>query len=209
MTEPDAYGVYRVYSTQPTYDPHDLFSLEDTCEAPTLTATADNSSQWWTGFGSALTTTEEFFAPFLNATVFHLMKWFYNGNNRKSLSDLDSLVQDVIQAPDFCSEDLATFRATREVQRLDEHAKTSAFTSADGWHETTVKIRLPPPSHDKQIHEDTAPEYTIRGVFYRKSLEVLHTTFRETAAQKFHMHPFQQFWQPVTNTVLVTLTILI
>ncbi|KZT05800.1 uncharacterized protein LAESUDRAFT_760025 [Laetiporus sulphureus 93-53] len=114
MTEPDAYGVYRVYSTQPTYDPHDLFGLEDTCEALTLTATADNSSRWWTGFGSALAMIEEFFAPFLNATVFHLMKWFYNGNDRKSLSNLDSLVQDVIQAPDFCSEDLATFRVTRK-----------------------------------------------------------------------------------------------
>ncbi len=42
-----------------------------------------------------------FFVPFLNATVFRLMNWFYSGSSFKSIAELQSLVDDVILAPDF------------------------------------------------------------------------------------------------------------
>ena len=53
------------------------------------------------------------FAPFLNATVFHLMEWFYQ-LAEKTLEDLNYLVCKVILADDFDREDLLRFDAGRK-----------------------------------------------------------------------------------------------
>ena len=49
---------------------------------------------------------ENVFTPFLNATVFCLMAWFYSGSSMKSLTDLDRLIQEVLLQDDFSVKDL-------------------------------------------------------------------------------------------------------
>ena len=63
---------------------------------------------------------DSFFAPFLNAMVFHLMNWFYSGSPTKSIAELQSLIYNVILAPDFRVSDLDGFSAKRELHQLDE-----------------------------------------------------------------------------------------
>lgn len=67
---------------------------------------------WWSVFGSSLENLEtKCFAPFLNASVFHLLKWFYSGSDLKSLGELDHLVNEVILAEDFDKKDFSGFQA--------------------------------------------------------------------------------------------------
>ena len=85
--------------------------------------------------------------PFLNATVFWLMNWFYSGSNMKSIAELQSLVNNVLLANDYNPEHLKNFSARSEIRRLDtEPGKGSSsipFTHKNGWKQLTVRIKLP------------------------------------------------------------------
>lgn len=94
---------------------------------------------WWSGFGSG-TEKESTFAPLLNATVFQLMSWFYDGSNMKSLVELDSLVQGVLLADNFNEKCVESFSAAYELGRLDRYMDNPGFHSGDGWKESMVKI---------------------------------------------------------------------
>jgi hypothetical protein len=197
-TEPNEFGLYRVYTTFPTNDPDESVDLNDVCDDPGLaTAPSCNTHQgWWSGFGSKLCgQKEEFFAPFLNATVFRLMNWFYGGSNMKSLAELDSLVQGVLLADDFNVEHLKGFSTARELGQLDKYTNNPGLHAADGWKESTVRLRLPA---EKFLNnsENEAPEFEVSGVYHRSLIEVIKTAFQEPIAKTFHFSPFRLFWKP-------------
>ena len=76
--ELNEFGVYRVYMTYLSTNLDEMQDLESRCDAPGL-VTASRETQRWLSFGwvasnlLAQKTHKKFFAPFLNATVFHLM----------------------------------------------------------------------------------------------------------------------------------------
>ncbi|KIK82550.1 hypothetical protein PAXRUDRAFT_35549 [Paxillus rubicundulus Ve08.2h10] len=154
----------------PTYDPENSAYFDQFSNSSTFS------------FGSSLIGAihQTYFAPFLNATTFHLMNWFYNSSSPKSLGDLDWLVNNVILANDFDQDDLHTFSVVHEAKWLDSAHKS------DRWHETSIHITLNCKS--KPMEEAAAPKFTVEGPHYRKSTEV--------AANTFHMPPFKLFWQP-------------
>ena len=78
------------------------------------------SRPWWALSHSNESIQEKYYAPFSNPAAFCLMTWFHNSSTSKSLLDLDNLVKNVILAPDFEKQDLADFRASRELERLDK-----------------------------------------------------------------------------------------
>ena len=119
-TPPNAYGVHRLYrSGQPSYTPDDLYSLRQSSDGNTFSRDPDSDGNrpWWGAFGSSSQNIQEpYFAPFMSASVFHLMNWFYTGSNLKSLGKLDRLVTDVILANDFRREDFVGFRSSQEAK---------------------------------------------------------------------------------------------
>lgn len=200
-TEANSYGIYHIYKGgPPTYTPNELHTLQHVSDASTFKSEliSGDNRPWWSSFGSSFNsvTGNNFFMPFLNATTFRLMKWFYNGSNLKSLSDLDQLVNEVILADDFKAQDLRGFRATREVDRIDEWEEDpgSSFSAQDGWIETSVNISVPA-ENIKNASEAVAPQYSVPGLFYRRPLEVIKAAFRERAAEHFHISPFKTFWK--------------
>ncbi|KAG2740084.1 hypothetical protein P692DRAFT_201872694 [Suillus brevipes Sb2] len=203
-TARDHFGIYREYNGSiPSFNPDNLTSVAHVSDAPTFAKSHDSieARPWWSGFGkSTQSNPTQFFAPFLNATTFRLMRWFYGGSSMKSLAELDRLVEEVILADDFDKAHLTNFRAVKEVNRLDSYHGDpqdirSSFSAGDGWMETSVKIRLPADGvkHDS---ESMAPEFEVPGLFYRRPLEVIKAAFRETAAERFHLTPFKMFYQP-------------
>jgi hypothetical protein len=134
------------------------------------------------------------FAPFLNATVFHLMSWFYGGSNMKSVTELDKLVHDVILNEDFDQAHLKGFTATRELKRVDEYEQDKEFPTKDGWKETSVKLRLPA-ERARNNGEEDAPTFEVNGVFYRPLTDVIVSAFQEAAVESFHLTPFRLFWK--------------
>jgi len=142
--------------------------------------------------------TENIYHPFLNATVYRLMSWFYSGSNQKSVAELDHLVKEVILQEDFDVSDLKDFSAARELRRLDTMEDEAAFSGEAGWRESSVKIPLPV---DKQkLKESTALKFEIPGVWHHDLLEVICTAFQDTKAQFYHLTPFRLFWKPTPDS---------
>lgn len=54
------------------------------------------------------------FAPFKNATTFHIMNWHSSGLEKGSAADTDRLINEVIFADDFDREDLHSFSIVQE-----------------------------------------------------------------------------------------------
>jgi hypothetical protein len=204
-TDPDEFGLYRVYTSYPRTNPDDMQDLETRCDAPGLATTSQSrEKRWWTGFGRSIPDLslqkDGFFAPFLNATVFRLMNWFYSGSSTKSIGELQSLVDDVILAPDFKVSDFSGFNAKRELRRLDGEAETDSndpssppFAKENGWKQSSVYIKLPCEKILQQ--EDSAPILEVPGVYHRSLVEVIKTALQDVAAKTFHFTPFRLYWQ--------------
>lgn len=159
-------------------------------DASTFAKSQDSTEAqpWWSGFGKSTQSNQtHFFTPFLNATTFQPMQWFYGGSSMKSLAELDCLVEEVILADDFNKAHFTNFCAVKEVNRLDSYHGDpqdilASFLAGDGWMETSVKICLPADGvkHDS---DSSAPEFEVPGLFYWQPLEVIKTAFCETAAE--------------------------
>ena len=219
-TDPNSFGVYRIYqSGEPTFTPDDNFRVDSVADGPNFTKDqrSDPQPTWASPFGTDLTqsdlpdntepmATQPRYLPFPNMSIFHLMRWFYDSSLTKSLGTLNNLVHQVLLAPDFNTNDFADFDAAKEAKRLDDfdssapEAGSSGSSSGskrldDGWIETSVPISLPCEgvSHSSDV---TAPVFHVKGLLYRKPLEVLKAAYQEPSAAQFHIAPFEEYWKP-------------
>ena len=105
QTEPDDFGLFWIYPICPTIVSDANSNLEEVCDAPGFkTFETPSSRHWWARFGSTAMTTAKkisnnLFAPFKNST--HLMNWYHSGSGEMSVSQLNSLVKEVINPFNF------------------------------------------------------------------------------------------------------------
>jgi hypothetical protein len=152
-TIPNQLGLYRRFATWPSVDPENDITLDDLTDAPTFINTTDRGYRKAEDAFGPTGASSNPFAPYLNATVYRLMNWFYQTGS-KTLNDLNSLVHDVILAPDFDADHLQNFSASSEAKRLDDNPMCP---SSDDWHETSIKIRLPHTILTKGFDEASHP----------------------------------------------------
>jgi hypothetical protein len=77
----DDFRLYCEYITFPTTDPEANQDLDNIYDIPGKSST-ESGQCWWTGVGAMFNgATENIYHPFLNATVYWLMNWFYSGSN--------------------------------------------------------------------------------------------------------------------------------
>ncbi|KAJ3526650.1 hypothetical protein NM688_g8235 [Phlebia brevispora] len=202
-TKPNAFGLFRSYLEAPSHDPEAAQSLDDACDAPTFaTAKQTSTPPWWSVFGRTKESVEKLaerrFAPFLNASTYYLMSWFYSGSSAKSLLELDRLIYEVLFKEDFNIPDLHGFSAIRESQRLDEwideESQNSEFPVNDGWHQSSVKISVPC-ERVEHTTEDAAPVFEVPNVFFRRLIDIIKTTLSSDLAQTFHLKPFKLWYR--------------
>src|SRR6266568_2428157 len=148
-TDPDKFGLFCIYRSYPTALPDENLPLDDFCDAPGLSVSAQPAhGRLWTCFGhfkpdiSAPRIMNNVFAPFLNTTIFRLMNWFYSSAT-KSIADLQALVDDVFLSPDFNLTDLKQFSAKQELRHMDGEIHTmestsSPFSNENGWQQSTI-----------------------------------------------------------------------
>lgn len=203
----NGFGLYRTYLTMPTRDPEADLSLDNFCDGPTFAvAPSPTPRPWWTCFGRTAMqqVSEKFFAPFLNASTFRLMAWFYSGSSMKSLGELDRLVTEVLCADDFSVDDLQKFSAAREAQRIDEwedmETSDGPFRSSDGWRTSSVSIHVPCEDTSQARPECETPEFTIPGVYHRSLVDIVRTAFESPAALAYHLTPFKLYAQTSNTT---------
>jgi hypothetical protein len=198
-TEPNDLGLYRVYVTPPSSDPTDIVSLDSLCDSPNLataTAAAPRNILSSLGITSLTQPIIDSFAPFLNITVFRLVSWWYNGSSMKSAAEIDRLINDVLTQDDFDKSHLLGVRAATEAARLDkyetEKKKDGTFTSADGWTESSVKIRLPA-KEVKYSNETLAPSFEVPGIFHRDITNIIKSAYEDDISLTFNMTPYEEF----------------
>lgn len=219
-TNPNSFGVYRIYRSEPLFTPDDNFHINSVADGPNFTKDSispihlTRSSPFSTTFTNPAppetpktTVTTPSYLPFKNVSVFRLMQWFYDSSLTKSLGTLNDLVHHVLLAPDFDTNDLAEFDAAKEAKRLDNFHPSAQIEGSpgsansgpqllnDGWIETSVPISLP---CDKVSHSSdaSAPVFNVKGLLYRKPLEVIKAAFQEPSAAQFHLTPFEEYWKP-------------
>ena len=207
-TDCNKFGLYQVYTSYPHTNPDEIQDLESRCDAPGLATTRGiGEKRWWTGLGCSMPDLslreDTFFAPFLNATVFCLMNWFYSGSSTKSIGKLQSLIDNVILALDFNVSDLGGFNAKRELGRLDRETNskvpaTGPFADENRWKQSSVYVKLP---CEKVLQkEDTTPILEVPGVYHQSLIEVITTGLQDVAAKTFHFTAFSLYWQATTES---------
>ena len=199
-TKPDSYGVYREYAfRKPSITPDAHLTLSDLSDSPYLALNA--STQVTSAISISVqkdesTVTEEnsnWFAPFENASTYRLMNWFTTVSATKSMTQLDSLVNDVLLASDFNPEELSGFRAAKENARLDSYKfqqGPGTVSDNDGppvfddtWIKSTIYIPLPCDGFCQP--ESEAPMYPIE-FYHRKLLDVIKAARSEFESKGFH-----------------------
>jgi hypothetical protein len=116
-TEENSFRIYHKYSLgPPTITPDDSFTLSSISDSVSIARDPADSrykASWWSSFGSSClktveNVTDNYFAPFLNASIFLLMAWYYNGSSVKSYANIDKLIHEVIKHEDF-THNIVTF----------------------------------------------------------------------------------------------------
>ena len=180
-TEPDKFGLFRMYLIPPHLEPDANLMLNDVCDAPGLAASTPLvSGCWWTRFGSTATKVAQqlsnnVFTPFKNATIFHLMNWFHSSSGEMSISRLNSLVKDFINPSDFQKEHLDNFSSKRELEHLDHEDDPSyPFSNENLWKVSTIAIPLPAEGV-KHTSKNHAPILEVPGVHHRSLVQAVTT----------------------------------
>ncbi|KAH9478019.1 hypothetical protein JR316_0010254 [Psilocybe cubensis] len=203
-SEINDFGLYRVYPSFPTCEVNESDDLDNLCDAPGLaTASGKSKTRWWKSFGiNSVDTTSQnvsLFTPFMNATIFRLVNWFYSGSNLKSAGELDRLVKDVLLADDFDKNHLKNFSAKREFSRLDETDAQFPISSSNTWKTSTVKLSLPA-ENVPHCAESEAPVLEVPNVHHRSLVEVIKSALEDESTNNFHYTPFCLFWQPTKES---------
>jgi hypothetical protein len=113
------------------------------------------------------------------------MHWLNSGSSSKSEGEINRLVNDVINAPDFRIEDLNNFNARRANTCLDKADKTSPLDNSFQNASITIEVPTGSPSPPRK--------YSVPGLRYRKLLNVIKTAFQSPLSKQFHFTPFSLY----------------
>jgi hypothetical protein len=192
------FGLYRQYTgALPRHDPDKLITPDMLVDSPDLAPLADSSrSNPLRVIGKKIANkAKNWFAPFLNPTTYRFLRWQYTSSNIKSSKEMQRLAEDVMNAPDFNAEHFRDFSIQREESRLDNHCEPEGiFSTADGWREGSVKIRLPKEGV-KYSSEGDAPEAEIKGIWYRPLRDLVKSMYEDETQTHFHTIPHKLFRQ--------------
>ena len=119
------------------------------------------------------------------------MSWLNNGKTMKSEEEIDSLVKDVMGAPDFDISHLKGFSASRENARLTraiaearESGKASALLKRFGNSPLCIKV----PSGKAGV---PAADFPLPDLLHMKLTDVIEGAFQDSLAQHLHYSPFE------------------
>ncbi|KAL6305930.1 hypothetical protein BKA93DRAFT_748605 [Sparassis latifolia] len=121
-TELNEFGLYHVYSVKPQKDPEDETILDSLCNSPMFITAPETTLRGRnplhhlreTFTDTLQSTRDNFFTLFLNVTTYRLLNWMYGTSDMKSISEVDSLIHNVLLADDFDANHLQNFSAEED-----------------------------------------------------------------------------------------------
>ena len=200
-TLPDAFGVFRKYLSLPSHNPDNIDPFSNLSSTPSSMGPSPRPPAT-NSIGSNLTisSTASVSDPLANSenpTVDLLLSWYSEGSTDGTAS-LDHLVS-CLQDPHFDISQLKNFNAVSALRRFErKHLRLTSKNTlkpGDGWKCGSVKIRVPCTRHPQ--HEEDAPEFTVDGVYYRDSVEVIAKELADPDSfGNIHLKPFEEWWHP-------------
>ncbi|KAF7800284.1 hypothetical protein EIP86_011532, partial [Pleurotus ostreatoroseus] len=200
-TAPDTFGVFKWFMDPPARDLDDDESADNCIDAPTIAADVPVNTHYLNPMlafsRSAASKAKDWFAPFLNATVFRLVHWVYTGPSAKSHGEINRLVREVLLAPDFRVKDLEGFDMQREEKRLDQATLSLDGLLACGFKPASVDIFMPR-ERVKYASVDKIPKFTVDGFISRQITEIIKGEARDdvvrnhtfTSHERYAKDPF-------------------
>lgn len=177
------FHILREYHHRPSYDPDSHIQPEDLANFPVDSATSE---------GSALVNEHRPPPwPFDSMSKYLLMNWFHSGSNQKSEGEVNRLVKEVINAPEFDPAELIGFNIRQGNRTLDEvhtknHQERTPFSSGE-WREVSVDIEIPVP-----IRNAVPKIFRVPGLYFRSITSVIRDTWSSTTSRRFHLTPFKR-----------------
>ena len=183
----NAFGLFRHYLFHPSHDPDSVVNPSDlsnlgTCAPPPPSSKSNeaNPGPPW---------------PFSNMSVWRLMQWMNSRSRSKSEGEVNRLVNNVLSAPDFRTEDLQNFSACRENGHLDTANKASPL--GDNFQVASITIQVPT---GESCDSESSRSYSVPGLHYQKLLNVIKAAFRNPLSSHFHLTPFSLMHKsPITG----------
>jgi hypothetical protein len=183
----NSFGLFRQYLFHPSHDPDAFVNPGDLSNLTTHTPPPLPKKSNDTNYNPPW--------PFSNMSVWRLMHWVNTGSGSKSEGEVDRLVNDVLNAPNFQAEDLRKFSTHRENRHLDTANKVNPLE--DGFQAASITIEIPAGQPNSQSAPHT---YSVSGFHHRKLLNVIKAAFQDPLSRQFHFTPFSLMHRsPITN----------
>ena len=197
-TSCNSFGLYREYPNIPTHNPDNTFCLLNLIDnSPRPIDEMELSTSVSTPLSlqdpiSRSSSSNVFFFPFKNSTIFGMMSWMWTGSSMKSIGEMKKLV-DFLKSDDFKKDDLATFDIHSETTKFDNYLERPASDNPqDGWRESEVTIQVP----DGKTHsKDSIPTFKVPGFHHRSLVDVIKTIYSDITSTSLHYMPFKSFWK--------------
>nr|GAT54741.1 predicted protein [Mycena chlorophos] len=189
-TEPNQFGLYKVYPRRPTHDPDLSITLDNMYEA----------AHWVNGGPDDVPLPPEpWYYPFPNASVAHLMKHHIEEEHPGTSGALDRLI--AILQPDSEAESDGVnlhelpfpWTTKKYLDDLDKKG-IEPLGVADNWLRGSVVLKLPCVG----VHqtEAEAPEFTVNDILYRPLLDSIREVLQGPLFKQFHTTPFSLRFDP-------------
>ena len=183
----NTFGIFRKYLFHPSYDPDSVVDPGDLSNltthalpSPSLAPSKTNQEPPW---------------PFRNMSTWRLTKWMNTRSWLKSEGEVNRLVNEVLNTPDFHAKDLQNFSAHQANGCLDAAEKTNPLD--DNFQVASVTIEVPT---GEPSDSETSRPYSVPGLHYRKLLNVIKAAFQDPLSRHFHLTPFSLIHRsPVTG----------
>lgn len=200
-TEPNEFGLFRVYTNKlPQRDPEDDVTLLQLADSPNFGEDTVPQTSPSVALGGLAVGDDDppgkddnVFAPFKNPTTFYIMDWSHSGTGTISGAEVNRLVHDYIEKPDFNPKDLENFDYYREARLLDKANETleTPFSDANGWIRGKVEIHVP---HEGIAYasEQDAPVFEVE-VVHRKLIDIVKAAYEDPVSSTYHHVPFKLF----------------
>ena len=112
------------------------------------------------------------------------------GSHDKSVSKVNKLVWDVLQAPNFSLEELEGFDAHTESMHMEQQASaTGDIFGKDQRHQITVDIPIPIKEPNQA---GDGQHFSIKGFHHWPILNIIRNVFAKALTKWFHLTPFKK-----------------
>jgi hypothetical protein len=177
VTDPNEFGISRVYPQMPTHDP-------DRDDGPIDRVWISHEALPLASFSAVVPA--PILTPFGSMSEFLLVEWYYRSPS-KSLEDMDRLVHEVLNHPEFSAKELGGFTIRQVLQRIDALEVGDALD----WHISSVQLPIP----GRPEPEGSEPKFLVENLVH-KSLTAVIRDFFTKPLDDVHLTPYAMQWTP-------------